>query len=130
MSTRSILLRCLLALALLCNGVASVVAGVHAHADMPAQDIAAAPTENIGHASPCHEPAEAAPMPMVADSDAEPASCCDGGQCDCTCIGTALAPTRIEALAGIALPHTRPGHRLADGHRGPALAHPIRPPIG
>jgi hypothetical protein len=123
MSPTALLLRVLLSLALVLNGIGSAVAAVHAqagHADHGTAHAMAMPD-----AAPCHDQAPLAP----ADAD-DDSGCCHGARCDCHC--TAPAAT----IAGVLLlPHAAPAvavatHRLDAGHRAPALAHPIRPPIG
>ena len=120
MSKRSLLLRCLLALALLCNGMASAVASVHAHA----------PAEAMPATAPCHEGgADFAPMPDAAEADAM-ASCCVDGLCDCACAFVAIALPAPAVAPGLSMPDARATPVHVAGHRGPALPHPIRPPIG
>jgi hypothetical protein len=120
MSPTPLLLRVLLSLALVLNGIGSAIAAVH----LPAgHDLA--PATALPDAAPCHDPA-----PVTPADGGDDGTCCDGARCDCACTvaGTTVAtgvvlpfPTRPVALAT---------HRLDAGHRAPALAHPIRPPIG
>jgi hypothetical protein len=122
MTVSAVLLRVLLSLALVLNGIGSAVAAVHAHAGHA--DNALVQAMAMTDAAPCHDQT---PVPPANDDDGD---CCHGARCDCTCTapGTPVA-------AFVLLPHPGPAialatHRLDAGHRAPALAHPIRPPIG
>ena len=118
MSPTAVLLRVLLSLALVFNGIGSAMAAVH----MPAAPMDAALAQALASndAAPCHEqgPAKAKD------------NCCHGARCACACT---LAAANVDARLVIALampPVALATHRLDAGHRAPALAHPIRPPIG
>lgn len=75
MTLRALLLRCLLALALVATGLPAV-AGAHAHAD--AQAVASSPAD----APPCHDTGDAPPPPP------DGPDCCDGEgpACGCDCL--------------------------------------------
>ena len=122
MTPSALLLRVLLILALVVNGIGSAVAAAHAHADLADRHLAQAPAIDDG--APCHEQA-----PAPASDRADPGNCCDGGQCACTSAAAAAlvfgADIATSAMATAVAPH-----RLSVGHHAPALAHPIRPPIG
>src|SRR5687768_1445786 len=120
MPTSAVLLRVLLILALVLNSIGSAVAAVHAHAGHADGDLPMLVGEDF---APCHDQAPV-PSPEIAD----PGDCCDGARCDCTAAGATLAAYVLPAHA--APPVVLAMHRLAGGHRAPALAHPIRPPIG
>ena len=126
MTKSAVLLRVLLVLALVLNGIGTAVAGVHAHAG-PADDTLAQVLAS-DTVAPCHEQTPP-PSPEPADAG----DCCDGARCDCAC--TAAGATVATVATVVLLPLSTPPvalatHRLDAGHRAPALAHPIRPPIG
>ena len=148
MRTPSILLRLLLCLTLVLNGIGSASAAVGmATAHLHGPGIAATATPNRGPESPatsapCHgdEPAtQAAQAHGYHDNAARTAAldltsstdqpCCDAASCQCvcaqTCAGMAIAGAPLHAL----LRAVSSGHALSLGHQAPALPHLIRPPI-
>jgi hypothetical protein len=126
MTISAVLLRVLLVLALVLNGIGSAVAGVHAHAGhadaVPAQALASDAD------APCHEPAPVPAPEPVAAGDA--ADCCEGARCDCACTAAGATVAAFELPTLATPPVALATHRLDAGHRAPALAHLIRPPIG
>ncbi|MGH8029431.1 MAG: CopL family metal-binding regulatory protein [Arenimonas sp.] len=123
MPLHSVLLRLLLALALVCQGVAPAWAAARTHV------VAGAAPMADCHVVAGHATAGATtPAPMPADTH-QAGHCCDGGACQCTCATAAfvLLP-RMVAGAPVAMDDDVLQRRVAD-HRAPALAHPIRPPI-
>ena len=118
MPLRAVLLRVLLSLALVLDGGGAAVAAVH----VPAAP--AAPAMASCHEGMAVHAALAAPAKAPAGK-----ACCKDGQCTCAFTAVAVLLPAGMIRADAAAP-TRAAHRLATGHRAPALAHPIRPPIG
>ena len=123
MTLSAILLRVLLVLTLVLNGIGAAVAGVHA-LGAPMDDALAQALASDA-AAPCHDEA-----PLPSPDPAAAGDCCDGARCDCACTaaGATVAAFDLRPLA--TSPVALATHRLDAGHRAPALAHPIRPPIG
>lgn len=136
MRARSILLRLLLSLALVVNGLSAVHAGVFmavdgvAHAAMAAHDAGSRDAE-----PPCHDAMtavqddaargdEATPSPAAASDD-----CCPVG-CLCNCVSSAPTLVQVHALAPTPLLDSGPVSALRVPHASPALPDLIRPPIG
>jgi hypothetical protein len=130
MTLSAVLLRVLLSLALVLNGIGSAVAAVHGHAGPASHD--------RGHAlataevAPCHEHAKAAPADAGKGKGKGKGDghCCDGARCHCACTAPGATAVPVVLLLSPAVAVTLATHRLDAGHRAPALAHPIRPPIG
>ena len=122
MSRPALLLRVLLVLALVLNGIGSAVAAVHAHA-APVDDALALALASDA-AAPCHEEA---PAPVGLEDTGD---CCEGARCDCACTAASATVATFALSAPAMPPIALATHRLDAGHRAPALAHPIRPPIG
>jgi hypothetical protein len=119
MSPTALLLRVLLCLALVLNGIGSSMAAVHVPAAPMDASLAQALASDAG--APCHEEGQAPAQ--------EKGDCCHGARCDCACT---LAAANFDSVPLVALampPVALAMHRLDAGHRAPALAHPIRPPI-
>lgn len=141
MSVSSLLLRVLLSLSLILNGV-SDAAAMHLP-DGRAQGHAAtaaaqAATESV---PPCHqhqsaEPgatdADALPGDGVAREQTEHATpdCCKSGACRCDCVHAAHAVPMPSTEGTLAFDRTRSSRPLTLAHAPPALPHLIRPPIG
>lgn len=137
------LLRVLLVVVLVLNGVASAhasvamlrMSGQHHGSTQAADDTAPAPPCEI-HQDTTAKRMDASVAPesegasAQADRSGTPApDCCTPGQCACPC---------VHGLVALALPATRmpssshrhiSARRLALGHASPALPHLIRPPI-
>lgn len=144
----SLLLRILLCLLLVLNGVGNAVAGVRmslehsARAEHSLTDaLASALGESVVPAAtaaerqlatdagpPCHEAKQAAVEQPPADGVQD--NCCDAGQCACACLQHVLATPMPAALPAAIPGSERAGRRLQAGHLPPALSHLIRPPIG
>ena len=115
MSKRDLVLRLLLALAIVLNGMAIATAG----------------TPHDQQAPPCHGDhamADMGDMPQPDHPEQPAPDCCEAGQCACACMQPAQAapPASIAAHGSLAIPDVRP---LVLGHPGPVLPQPIRPPI-
>lgn len=159
MPVYSLLLRMLLCVVLVANGVGAVQAGVRmqtAHVVHGATTRAAV-SSTVGRADACHSasamtadaergmpPMDHAGMghdgvhpvsdssdgPLPADGGTdEPMDCCDGSRCQCACTQHASA-TFIEPVAGAPLAsHVVVAVRGSSQHASPRLPHLIRPPI-
>ena len=118
MSKRDLVLRLLLALAIVLNGMAIATAG----------------TPHDRQAPPCHgdhamaDMGDMGDMPQPDHPEQPAPDCCEAGQCACACMQPAQAasPASIAAHGALAIPDVRP---LVLGHPGPVLPQPIRPPI-
>jgi hypothetical protein len=141
MSTPALLLRLLLACALVFSGTGNAFASVAmqlAHA-AGAPDSKAPAAHAADALAPCHdqtagsamtpEPTELAGTPIPTHASASD-DCCIPGQCDCPGIqGPTLAPPAVRpALSGPA--HVLVSQALRIDHVPPLLAGLIRPPIG
>lgn len=136
----TVLLRLLLSLALILNGIGGAVAStgmqmehmgwMHGAMHADAAEQSAQP--------PCHEHAGVTSSDKGTDSGAtantpaktkQSPDCCKSGTCRCLCVHqsqvaiTALLPAPVIEHAGVMRP-------LKPGHAAPALPHLIRPPIG
>ena len=108
----AILMRLMLCLALLANGTVSAFANTRmaSHAVQP----------------PCHEMAmgdHASPPPASHDE------CCPPGACLCACVAQ-VATLPVFEFGVVAFAHAPPVAMSQASHASPALANPIRPPIG
>ena len=142
MSTRAILLRLLLCIALVFNGAASAMASVQLmqmHAD--GQGTASIPVPTMADAEPampCHHNGQASHSQDAADAampskDKQPhqaPDCCKSSTCTCACVHQAAAMVPVMAFQGTALLHVGSVRSMALGHATPPLPHLIRPPIG
>ena len=142
MSTRAILLRLLLCIALVFNGAASAMASVQMmqmHAD--GQGTASIPVPTMADAEPampCHHNGQASHSQDAADAampskDKQPhqaPDCCKSSTCTCACVHQAAAMVPVMAFQGTALLHVGSVRSMALGHATPPLPHLIRPPIG
>lgn len=140
----SLLLRVLLGLCLIANGIGAAQASARMHADRAAAAAAMATgdTGNGGGSAGCHDGApamDAAPLGhgAMADSftsDQRPAAseagdCCERGACPCAC-AQPTAAVAVFALVPGALPVRGATPAItALPHTPPRLAHLIRPPI-
>lgn len=118
MSLTALLARCLLALALVANGLPAMA--------MPA-DIESR-TEAVASA-PCHD---AAGVPLAAEpavSSPTSLDCCDGGDCSCSCLHHAPLVLPLAAVSAVVPPHES-GLRVPAGITpGPQRSPSLRPPI-
>ena len=142
MSTRAILLRLLLCVALVFNGAASAMASVQMmqmHADgHEAASTPVAPMASAESEMPCHHDGQPAHSQDAADAatatkDKQPGQspdCCKSSTCTCACVHQAAAMVPVMAFQGTALLHVGSVRSMALGHPTPALPHLIRPPIG
>lgn len=137
MSAWAILLRLLLAFALVFNGAATAMASVHmAQGTMEVATKPGQATAGTAEVPPCHQAASisAAEHPMAVDSAPSKSKhpvrdCCKSGLCGCTC--TSVASMAVNSLMHRLLYiRTAMVRTEASGHRAPSLPHLIRPPIG
>lgn len=131
MSVWSVLLRLLLAVALVFNGAAPAVAAIHAE-HMAAVPVSAEPAQAADEAMPCHgHQAGAAEQPQPAP-DKEPASpdCCKSGACRCACVHSTPVAIVDFGFTAPLIEHAESVRPMPSGHADAALPHLIRPPIG
>ena len=142
MSTRAILLRLLLCIALVFNGAASAMASVQMmqmHAD--GQGTASIPVPTMADAEPampCHhdgqashsQDAAAAATPSKDQQPHQTPDCCKSSTCTCACVHQAAAMVPMLVFQGATLLHVGSVRSMTLGHPAPALPHLIRPPIG
>ena len=142
MSTRAILLRLLLCVALVFNGAASAMASVQMmqmHAD--GQGTASIPVPTMADAEPampCHhdgqashsQDAAAAATPSKDQQPHQTPDCCKSSTCTCACVHQAAAMVPMLVFQGATLLHVGSVRSMTLGHPAPALPHLIRPPIG
>ena len=143
MSTRAILLRLLLCIALVFNGAASAMASVQMmqmHADGQGTASVPVPTMVAGAepAMPCHhdgqashsQDAAAAATPSKDQQPHQTPDCCKSSTCTCACVHQAAAMVPMLVFQGATLLHVGSVRSMTVGHPAPALPHLIRPPIG
>jgi len=144
MSTRAILLRLLLCVALVLNGAASAMTSVQMmqmHVD--GHEVASTPVAPMVNAEadmPCHHEGQAAhPQDAAADGetpgmDKQPQQspdCCKSSTCACACVHqTAAMVPMMASQEGVVSLHVGSVQTMALDHPTPALPHLIRPPIG
>lgn len=141
MSFPAILLRVLLTITLVLNGVTTAVAATHLEEGrrnhVMSVEVTVAPAAS--GSTPCHQP-DQTPGPVMHDRDATDKAvagesahptpdCCDTGTCECACIHAAQLDFSGSSLRPFAEDDSRGVRRLALGHAAPALPHLIRPPI-
>ena len=133
----SVLLRLLLAVALVFNGAAQSVAAVHmGHMGSATALVVSSDVEH--EAMPCHGHHQSATTAgthamaghSAVSHDGPASDCCKSGSCRCACVHS--APAAIVA-ANVILPvieHVDLAQAMPSGHADAALPHLIRPPIG
>ena len=140
MSRTSVLLRCLLCLCLVVNGLASAVAGVRMTEAAPDKqavvETATTPAPMAAMAMPCHDEGL---MPL--DSDDTQAAvaehgkndcgsdCCHSSACTCDGLHSALAELTVPLMLPARLTQRETPHVSRENYAPPALAGLIRPPI-
>lgn len=132
MSLWPTLLRVVLAVTLMLNGIAAAAAAVQ-QVNMQAQPVAmgSADMGSMHAAMPCHEQAaQAGTDKAVADKvHAGKTDCCKSSSCSCACPFTAQAMLHAWVPAPAVFLRLRAVRPLALGHPAPALPSLIRPPI-
>ncbi|MCF7220411.1 CopL family metal-binding regulatory protein [Lysobacter sp. TLK-CK17T] len=134
MSRSSVLLRVLVALMLMLNGIGGAMASARMLVEHEALAVHGSAATGEEAAPPCHEDMAgtshdmpAAPEP-VAHGDAP--DCCGSEHCLCECVQHCCAMP-VPMLAGAAPgPDGTAVHPLSDGHPEPVRPRLIRPPIG
>jgi hypothetical protein len=132
----SALLRIVLGVTLMLNGVTSAMASVQ----MEAMHVRAAIEDGQRHLAattgvmPCHQDGshEAGGMHDKEEGSsghAKHPDCCKSSTCRCACLFSAQATVPTWAMAPTVIAHTDSVRALALGHAPPALPHLIRPPI-
>lgn len=135
MSPASILLRCLLCLGLIVNGLGSAVAGVRM-LELKANTAleAAAASPDVAMTMPCHDEG------MAASSDAEPAvavqeqggrdaGCCHSSICYCDCLHSVQADISVPLLVAARPPQRESVQLTHESYMPPSLSLLLRPPI-
>lgn len=137
MSFWPLLLRVLLSLTLLMNGVTSAMASVQMdmqHASQQAQVEASKAVVVNAHQS-CHDEA-ATPQKHAAKDKASggdhgrDSDCCKSASCRCACLLSAQATVPVWSVPNSVAHHAHVVRPLPLGHAAPSLQHLIRPPIG
>lgn len=132
------LLRVLLSLILILNGIGGAFAGAqmqlqHAHPELPSV-ITEASADVHTDMPECDEgmqqtePASVEVNPASPDDEAMPA-CCEGMVCDCACAQHSSAMAAMSRMDPSMVVHAAALHPLVVGHAAPALPSLIRPPI-
>lgn len=143
MPSPSILLRLLLCVTLILNGISGATAAVRmaaGHAEHAEQPMAAVPDAGMAaQAMACHgnDAATTAMADMAHSVDpvqapatpAEPEQCCDSSACQCACVHQSAATIVASFLVAPLPPAVGTAGTLDVSHRAPALPHLIRPPI-
>lgn len=134
MSGSAILLRVMLSVVLILNGIGSAVASVqmaragNMTTEMPVSDAAEVPCHGD------HDALADAAQPDVISELEEPSqsdpNCCESGACRCACMHQAQAAMAVSLPIEAVIIHARSVLPTAAGHTAPALPHLIRPPIG
>lgn len=138
MTPAATLLRLLLSLILIFNGIGGAFAGAqmqlqHAHPDQPT--VTAEATANVHAGMPeCDESIEQTqPAPAAIDLASSPdeavPACCENMVCDCACAQHGSAMVTVSRIALTMHGHASALHPLTVGHVAPALPRLIRPPI-
>lgn len=135
----SVLLRVLLSLALILNGMSAVSAAAHAsggHADMRMTVVAGPKVATTRSSCQHHEQAlptaESGETAFTATTHTKQATpdCCESGACRCDCVHAAQAGPMPWTEGPPMFGHTRDLRPPTLAYASPALPHLIRPPIG
>lgn len=141
MSLPAVLLRLVLSLALVLNGMGTAAASVQmlgGMAMLPAHQ-AESRIAKVG-ASPCaehhmamagQEGKSADPSTPAPQGGKHPApDCCKSSACRCACVHACPSVTATSVQMPLVIAHDLSGRTMSLGHPTPALPHLIRPPIG
>jgi hypothetical protein len=118
MSLTALLARCLLALALVANGLPAMAMS----ADLGS---AAASTAE----APCHDEGASSPASDAATSSPATPDCCDGGDCTCSCLHHAPPVPAFAVVRPPALPDETVALAPDGIQPGPQRSPSLRPPI-
>lgn len=126
-----LLLRLLLAVALVFNGAAPAVAAVHA-GHMAPRPMIAPPVAAAAAELPCHEHHQAGNADQAPATGGQPATpdCCESGVCRCHCVHSTPVAILDPGVVASVIEHAESGQPMATGHADAASQHLIRPPIG
>jgi hypothetical protein len=133
------LLRVVLSIALILNGIGGAVAGTRMQAGQLAASTGAPSAEaGKGADMPCHAHQRPESGGHQASKEGSPAlpgkapvpDCCKSGMCTCACVHVAqIALSALQVTAPV-LEHDLAVRRLSLTYATPSLPHLIRPPIG
>lgn len=138
MTPSAALLRVLLSLILILNGIGGAFAGAqmqlqHAHPDQPAVATGATANVHAGMAECDEGIKQTRPAPVAVDPaspDEVVPACCEHMVCDCACAQHGSTMVAVSRIGLTMLGHAAALHPLTVGHAAPALPSLIRPPIG
>lgn len=118
---RALFLRCLLALALVVQGLPAFAMDAHAHEAATV----VAPADDAGPSMPACHGDDAAPAP------ADFPDCCDdgGGDCGCDCLHASSLFAMVRGLPGVSPPAGGPPVGLVPAAASSAPLPSLRPPI-
>ncbi|WP_460822900.1 CopL family metal-binding regulatory protein [Lysobacter olei] len=122
----SLLLRLLVAVALVFNGAAPAVAAVHA-GHMVAPPVAAPAAELSCHE---HHQAGYADQPPATGEHPGTSDCCESGACRCACVHSTPVAIMDPGVVASVIEHAESVRPMAPGHADAESPHLIRPPIG
>lgn len=132
MSRWPAILRILLSLTLVLNGIGSAMAATRMQLTTAPAQKAEATMPDTKAGMPCHEQGAMGAGKSHGQPQEAPAvpDCCKGGACACACTSVAQAVVLTPSLPTPVWAHAPLTKRLSLGHLDPALPHLIRPPIG
>ena len=129
------LLRVVLSIALVLEGVSGAVAATRMHADRMSSTDASAQVDLDEMPCPAHQGPQGGHQASKTGSPASPGKspvpdCCKSGMCTCACVHVAqIALSALQVTAPV-LEHDLSVRRLSLTYATPSLPHLIRPPIG
>lgn len=139
MSSRAILLRLMLCVALVFNGATSAMASVqmaqmHGQAGEMHTSASTAMAEAELAMPPCHHDGQAAhtgsaDIAKPAKGEHPAPDCCKSSTCTCACVSHVAAVVPMAPFLTTAVARAGSVRPMALGHPAPALLHLIRPPI-
>jgi hypothetical protein len=137
MRSRSAILRILLSLVLVLNGIGGAMAAARMQLAPASHEHETGSRDMAGTDMPCHQQDAAAhPDHAMPSGDRVPEKapavpdCCKGAACTCACMCIAQAGLLAPALPALRWANLPVVKRLTSGHAAPALPHLVRPPIG
>ncbi|WP_457097443.1 CopL family metal-binding regulatory protein [Lysobacter sp. P5_B9] len=140
MSVCAVLLRLLLCLTLVLNGVTAAVAGTHVQPVALERNATPQAASSVSEAGgmPCHHHSQAGAShaaPMAASAETTDKArhavrdCCKSGSCRCDCVQHAQAAVPVAVSAPVRIAHAELARHVSPVHASPAISHLIRPPI-
>lgn len=133
MSLSAVLLRMLLCLGLVLNGlgVAAASAGPMAHAHAPGAALENTATTARGSAEgvdpPCHE--DSMPTPVPQSPGDQPSDCCESGECPGDCVHQVQVIVDAPGSRNVVIASNDRLRSMMPAHAPPVLPQLIRPPI-